>query len=469
MIGRANERRLLMERAEREDAQLVVLYGRRRVGKTYLVRETFNNDFFFVYTGLERVTKRRQLEEFNKALLRFGCNKKARPKDWFEAFDRLGSLIELHDSARKVIFIDEMPWMDNRGSEFITAFEAFWNGRASAAHRLCFIVCGSAASWITKKILHNRGGLYNRATQRIRLLPFTLFECEEFFEAREVRLNRYDVICSYQIFGGIPYYLDNFNKRYSLAQNVDRLCFGSEAHLANEYEDVFKSLFVNSEKHREVVEALSNKKKGLTRQQVKEHLSFADGGNLTRVIKELEMSGFIREYHPFGKKKKGSLLQLSDPFTLFHLSWMKGRQQGHEGFWSQMLGSGAHNAWSGYAFEQVCLAHIPQIKQALGIAGVLTSCSSWSSSPREGRGSQIDLVLERADNIINLCEMKFSNQEYTVDKKEDMALRDRRGAFMLETRTRKAVRLTLVTTYGLKQSMYSSIYQSVVSMDDLFC
>ena len=459
---------MLLERAEREEAQLIIVYGRRRVGKTYLVRQTFDNDFIFSFTGYEKVSKKRQIAEFTKALRRFGLRVDAMPKDWFEAFDLLLALIESCGSEHKVVFIDEMPWMDNKGSEFIAAFEGFWNGRASAIHNLCFIVCGSAASWITKKILHNRGGLYNRATLRIRLEPFTLAESEEFFTTKGVRLNRFDIIGSYMVFGGIPYYLDNYDGRYSLVQNVDRLCFGANALLADEYDEVFKSLFSNPEKHVEVIEALSTRKKGLTREEIKANLSFPDGGNLTRILKELELSGFIREYYPFGRKRKGSLFQLCDPFTLFHLNWMKGRLQGHEGYWSSMLGSGAYNAWSGYAFEQVCLAHIPQIRQALGVSGVLTSCSAWSSSSPDSRGAQVDLVLERADNVINLCEMKYCNQEYVLDKQEDLALRAKLGTFVRETHTRKAVHLTLVTTYGLKQSAYSSVYQSTVCMDDLF-
>lgn len=468
MIGRSEDQRMLLERAAEEEAQLIVLYGRRRVGKTYLIRETFANDFIFSYTGYEKVSKARQLSEFTKALRAHGLEDNCKPKDWFDAFDLLYTLIKSHGDNRKVVFIDEMPWMDNRGSEFVIALEGFWNGRASALHNLCFIVCGSAASWMTKKILHNRGGLYNRASLRIRLQPFTLAECEEFFAAKGVRLNRYDIISSYMIFGGIPYYLDKFDSRYSLVQNVDRLCFGANAFLADEYDQIFKSLFSNPQKYREVIEVIGVRKKGLTREEIKERLSFPDGGNLTRILKELELSGFIREYNPFGRKKKGAMFQLSDPFTLFYLSWMDGGQQGQEGYWSSFSGSGAHNAWNGYSFEQVCLAHIPQIRRALGIAGVLTSCSAWSSSSSDTGGAQIDLVIERADNIINLCEMKYSSQEYVVDKKEDLALRNKRGVFERETRTRKAVHLTLVTTYGLKLSPYSSIFQSEVNMDSLF-
>jgi len=468
MIGREEERRMLLDRAQREEAQLIIIYGRRRVGKTYLVRETFENNFIFSYTGYENVSRKRQLEEFTKALFRCGLKTNAVPKDWFEVFDLLLVLIKSHGSKNKTVFIDEMPWMDNRNSEFLTALEGFWNGRASAIKNLCFIVCGSAASWITKKILHNRGGFYNRATLRIRLKPFTLAECEEFFAVRGVRMIRYDIIGSYMIFGGIPYYLDNFDSRYSLSQNIDRLCFGEDALLADEFDTVFRSLFYNPEKYIEVIKALSVRKKGLIREEIKERISFPDGGNLSRILKELELSGFIREYHPYGKKRKGSMFQLCDPFTLFYLNWMSGRRQGYEGFWSSLIGSGAYNAWSGYAFEQVCLAHIPQIMRALGIAGVQTSCSAWSSTNHDGDGAQVDLVIDRADNVINLCEMKYCKNEYTIDKKEDLSLRNKRSVFENETRTCKTVHLILVTTYGLKQGGYSSVFQSQICMDDLF-
>ena len=285
MIGRKEEQHMLLERSQRNEAQLIIIYGRRRVGKTYLVRETFDGNFIFSYTGYENVSKKRQLEEFAKALSRYGSQISTVPKDWFSAFDLLLALIKSHGSKIKTVFIDEMPWMDNRNSEFIAALEGFWNGRASTIKKLCFIVCGSAASWITKKILHNKGGLYNRATLRILLKPFTLAECEEFFAMKGVRMTRYDIIGSYMIFGGIPYYLDNFDSRFSLSQNVDRLCFGEGALLADEYDTMFRSLFHNPEKHIEVIKALSARKKGLVREEIKERLSFLDGGNLSRILK----------------------------------------------------------------------------------------------------------------------------------------------------------------------------------------
>jgi hypothetical protein len=333
---------------------------------------------------------------------------------------------------------------------------------------LTLIVCGSAASWITKKIFRNKGGLYNRATLQIALKPFTLGECREFFSAAGVQMNLYDMVGCYMIFGGIPYYLNMLDGRYGLSKNVDRLCFSENALLRNEYDAVFGSLFAKPEKYAEVAEAISGKKSGLTREEIKSKVSFPDGGNLTRILQELEESGFVRMYKPFGRKKNGALYQLSDPFTAFHLTWMKDRGAGNEDVWTSFAASGERNAWSGYAFEQVCLAHIPQIKRALGIAGVRTSVGAWRSNGTTAPGAQIDLVIDRGDNVVNLCEMKYANQEYLIDKQYDLALRNKAGVFRRETKTRKAVHLTMVTTYGVKRNMYSSVFQSEVAMEDLF-
>jgi len=468
MIGRRKEQRLLKETAAKRDAQFIVVYGRRRVGKTYLVRETFENDFAFSYSGVYGVGKKRQIEEFIKALKEYGHESKTAADSWFDAFDELRNLIKQSKKERKIIFFDELPWMDGKKSEFLSAFEHFWNGWAAGEKNLTVIGCGSAASWITKKVFRNKGGLYNRVTLQIPLKPFALSECEELFNENGVRMNRFDIIGAYMVFGGIPYYLSMIDKRYGLPKNIDILCFSDNAPLKNEYNAVFDSLFDRPDKYAEVVEAINMKKKGLTREEIKTNISFSDGGNLTRILKELEESGFIRMYSPVGKKRNGVLYQLSDPFVAFHLTWLKGRGAGNEEIWSALAGSSVYGAWSGYAFEQVCLAHIPQIKKALGISGVSVSAGAWRSSDPHFPGAQIDLVLDRKDNIINICELKYSNHEFRIDKKYDLELRNKAGAFERETKTRKALHLTMVTTYGVLTNQYSSVIQSEVRMEELF-
>ena len=469
MVGRKEEQRLLNELAMSAEAEFVVVYGRRRIGKTYLVRETFGNDFFFSYTGVANRSARQQRTEFAKSLREHGWNPSdggvGVTADWFECFDALRSLIEKASATdRLLIFIDEMQWMDNKKSDFVPAFENFWNGWASGQKHIMLIVCGSATSWITKKIFRNKGGLYNRATRQIALKPFTLAECKEYFSGRGVAMNTQDLIESYMIFGGIPYYLRMVEKRYSLALNVDRICFEEQAPLRHEFDRLMDTLFTNPAKHVQVLEALHKKKQGLTREAIAGFVDFGNGGNLTRILLELEECSFIRKYQPFGKGKNLALYRLSDPFTAFHLAFI--RKADSENYWSSYTDNAGHRAWAGYAFEQVCLAHIKQVKQALGISGVHTNVSSWVGRG-DSTGAQIDLVIERGDRVINLCEIKFAKGPFEIDRAYDLALRGKIETFRNATKTRKALHLTMITTYGVKPGKYAGIVQSEVNMDEL--
>ncbi|MCL1805920.1 MAG: AAA family ATPase [Clostridiales bacterium] len=470
MIGRLEEQRLLRELALSGESEFVVIYGRRRVGKTFLVRETFGDDFFFSYTGVANVDARQQRAEFAKALREHGWapvgGGSEVPGNWFEAFDALRALItKASEDERLLIFIDEMPWMDNKKSDFVPAFEHFWNSWASGQRHIMLIVCGSAASWITKKIFRNKGGLYNRTTRQIALKPFTLTECGEYFASRGVAMNTQDVIESYMIFGGIPYYLRMLERRYSLALNVDRICFAEAAPLRHEFDRLMDTLFTNPAKYIHVLEALHAKKMGLTREDIASLIDFGNGGNLTRILLELEECGFIRRYKPFGNGKNKALYHLTDPFIAFHLTYI--RHANNEDFWSAYIDNAGHRAWSGYAFEQVCLAHIGEIKKALGISGIHADISSWICRG-SGKGAQIDLVIDRADRVINLCEIKFTKGPFEIDRAYDLALRERIEIFRSETKTRKALHLTMITTYGVKPGKYAGVVQSEVNMDELF-
>jgi len=468
MIGRKEEQRLLYELAQNGEAELVVVYGRRRIGKTYLVRETFENKFFFNYTGAANITAKQQIKEFTRTLCEHGWvpgEDAAVPANWFDAFHALRSIISnANIDERLIIFIDEMPWMDNKKSDFVPAFEHFWNGWASGQKNIMLIVCGSAASWITKKIFRNKGGLYNRATRQILLKPFTLKECKDFYINKGINMNTQDIIESYMIFGGIPYYLQLMEKRYSLTVNIERICFGETAPLRYEFERLMDTLFSNASKYIEVLTVLHAKKKGLTRETIAGQINFGNGGNLTRILLELEECGFIRKYKPYGKVKNSALYHLSDPFSAFHLTFIHNTK--NENFWSSFTDNAKHRAWSGYAFEQVCFAHIADIKRAIGISAVHTDISSWISRSDE-KGAQIDLIIDRADRVINLCEIKFAKGPFEIDRSLDLDLRNKIESFRNETKTKKALHMTMITTYGIKPGKYTSLVQSEVNMDEL--
>ena len=465
MIGRYAEQRRLRQIVASREAEFVVVYGRRRVGKTYLVRETFVDELTFAYTGVANVSAPTQREQFVRALREHGHAVTGEVRDWFDAFAQLRAFLQdRRDGGPLIVFLDELPWMDNHKSDFLSAFEHFWNGWAAQVKELTLIACGSATSWITKKVFRSTGGLFNRVTQQIHLRPFTLAECREYLEAKGIVWNLHDIVEAYMVFGGVPYYLNLLSRGGSLAQGVDELCFAEDARLAGEFEQLFSTLFAEPSRHVALVRALAAKKCGMTRQEIAKSVDFPDGGNLTRLLRELEESDFVRHYRPFGKAKNDALWQLTDPFTGFHLTFVEPRAAGR--MWGAFIDNPRHRAWSGYAFEQVCLTHVPQIRAALGISAVLQDASSWRG--RGVPGAQVDLVIDRNDNVINLCEMKYASSLFELDKRADQDLRAKADAFRRETSTRKAVHLTLVTTYGLKPGQYASLFQNVVTMEDLF-
>lgn len=468
LIGRIEEERILKTALESDQSEFIVVYGRRRVGKTFLIREAYDYKFTFQHTGIANVGTTEQLLAFRSSLRESGYDDCPVPSTWFEAFDMLASLLKKSEMAKKVVFLDELPWMDTQKSNFIPAFEHFWNGWASAQRNIILVVCGSATSWIIKKVINSHGGLHNRFTRRIAIQPFTLRECELYAKQAGLEMTRYQLLECYMIMGGIPYYWSFLRKEQSLAQNIDRIFFSQNGELATEFRQLYASLFKNPEPYIGVVTALGQKKAGMTREEILTALKLRDNGTLSNILEELSWCGFIRRYNCIGKKRKSAVYQLMDSYTLFYFRYAQNNKNNDEHFWSSSIDSTTHRAWSGYAFERVCLAHLPQIKAALGISGVLTNAYSWRTTNSEHRGAQIDLLIDRNDQVINICEMKYSITEFSIDKDYDSTLRNKKAAFIAETKTRKAVHITMVTTYGLKRNSYSDGIQSQVTMDDLF-
>ncbi len=468
IVGRNKEQEAIKEYVNSENPEFVAVYGRRRVGKTFLIKEFFKNNFTFYLTGLANTRMQMQLRNFNAAMQKYGGMPYPTVDTWFDAFGQLVHLLE-HSRKRgkKVIFFDELPWIDTHRSGFTAALEHFWNNWASTRSDILLIVCGSATSWMINKLIKNRGGLHNRVTRRMLVEPFTLAECEEFYKKNHIVMSRYQMVESYMILGGIPYYLSLMDKSRSLAQNIDALCFTKNGALKDEFASLYASLFKHSENHVKIVKTLAKKVKGMTRDEIITNTRLPDGGGLTKTLEELEQCGFIRKFNAYDKKSKCQLYQLIDFYTLFYLNFISHNKYGDDHFWTNFIENARHRAWSGYAFEQVCLAHISQIKGKLGISGVLTHVASWRSQ-QSNPGAQIDLLIDRNDHVINLCEMKYAQTTFTIDKKYDENLRNKREVFIKETKTRKTVHLTMVTTYDVKKNEYSGIIQSEIKMDDLF-
>ena len=471
LIGREQEKKDLLDALASDYSEFIAVYGRRRVGKTFLIRETFNYKFTFQHTGMANTTSKNQLINFRDSLIEQGATKVPKLNSWLEAFSELKRFLNSSMDERKLVFIDELPWLDTPKSDFLSALEHFWNGWATSRKDIVLIVCGSATSWIVEKIINNHGGLHNRLTKRIKLNPFTLKECESFVESKHISITRYQIVEAYMVLGGIPYYWNFMKKGLSVAQNIDRLFFQESGELLGEFDMLYASLFRFPEGYVKIVTALGGKKVGMSRKEIIDATQIADSGTLTRMLKELEWCGFIRKYNNIGKTSREAIFQLIDNYTLFYFQFIQKNHLMDEHFWTTSQNSPIYHAWSGLAFERVCLQHVPAIKKALGISGVLTNVYSWKQKADEANGTpgaQIDLLIDRNDQVINHCEMKFSKAEYTITKDYDISLRQKLEAFRIGTNCRKAILLTMVTTYGLADNAYAETVQNSVVMDDLF-
>lgn len=477
MIGRRKERQVLQQKLDSDEAEFIAIYGRRRVGKTHLIREFFKDELCFELTGIHDADTKTQLRNFSIALAHTARStlRPATPDSWQEAFQQLESVLsssfgKKRSKSHRVLFLDELPWLDTHRSGFMGALGHFWNTWASRHRDVILVVCGSAAAWMIKKLLHDRGGLHNRVTCRIRLEAFTLAECEEFLRSRSVRLTRKQIVEIVMATGGIPHYLKEVGKGESAAQIIQALSFQRDGLLRDEFDRLYPSLFAHAENHLVVVRALSKRNRGLTRNEIARETRLPSGGGLTKVLDELEESGFIEAALKFGFDAKDRHYRLIDEYSYFYLRWIEANKRKSLS-WENLQDSPKWRAWSGYAFESICRRHIPQIKAALGIAGVQTQQSTWTHRPRtaDGAGAQIDLLIDRRDDCINLCEMKFSNAEFTIDKSYARHLRERRETFRAVTKTKKSLFNTFITTHGVRENAYSSeLVQSELTIDALF-
>jgi len=474
IIGRIQEQETFQKLLQSQQAEFVVVYGRRRVGKTYLVREYFDKHILFSFTGSYETETTTQINNFYTELKRVWplAEQAKKPKNWSEAFHLLTDFL-LTQSAKTekvVVFLDELPWLDRTGAGFVSALAYFWNQHASRMNNLILMTCGSAASWILRKLLNDKGGLHNRITKRIELKPFTLKETEAYCQYKNLHFTPYQITQLYMIMGGIPFYWQAVEQGKSVAQVVDQLCFEQTGLLATEFKPLFQSLFKNADQHIQVIESLAKAPYGLTRYQLLEQLKLSNGGSFVRVLEQLMDCGFVRALQPFGKKNKETVFRIIDFYSIFYLKFIKGNTSDRTNVWQNLSKDATYPSWMGYAFENICLTHLKSIHEALGISGIYTQVSSFYFKGNDHLpGIQVDLIIDRNDGVINLCEAKFTQSEFTMSKEYAAHLRRRRSIFKELTRTKKAVVTTLLTSYpAVKNGYYYEEVDSEVGLERLF-
>lgn len=470
LIARQWECEQLTESLKSSRSEFIIVCGRRRIGKTFLIDQFFHNEYDFSFVGAHKAKTSIQLRNFAKSIRQYSGKKPEPFADWYDAFDALEAYLEtLPTDRKKVLFIDEMPWIDTARSTFVEALENFWNSWANRRYDIVLIATGSATSWMADKLIDNQGGLHNRITRRLYLKPFTLGETEAYCKSQNFCWTRYDILQSYMLTGGVPYYLSLLNPKLSLAQNIDVLCFDEKGAMSQEFHELYPALFSHAENYIAVVTLLYHHKSGMTRKEIAQQ-SQLNGTLLNRILDNLEQCDFIDKMEMFGRATT-LVYRLVDFYTLFYFKFIADKHKLDEQWWSHHLDDAGIRSWQGLCFELICTKHHRQIKKALGISGMATSVSTWRCLPDEINnlpGAQIDMIIERADRMIHLCEMKFSQKAFNISAEYEKKLRDRMWLFDLKTKNKKPLVHTFVTTFGLGEGKHHSIVHSEVTMDDLF-
>ncbi len=468
IIAREEECRKLSRVLNEEEAQLIVVTGRRRVGKTFLINEYFDNEFDFKITGAHKESKANQLNYFRLELLRRTGTDVGEIKDWPMAFFHLQRYLSSLGQKKSVVFFDEMPWLDSHKSGFIKAFEHFWNDYGSSKHNLVFIVAGSATSWITEKILQNKGGLYKRKTLELRLLPFTLEETERYFLSRGIRYSRYHIAVIYMCVGGIPYYLRMFDNSLDPLRNIDALFFGSKAALKGEFKDLFETLFRKDSTYVRIVEYLSTKRMGYEFDDIARHIGLVANGDVSQMLNNLIDAGIVRKNcHYLSRKTK--LYQLCDFFSLFYLRFVQGKPSAQKDYFSKTFLTSSTSSWEGFSFELLCRTHLDAIRFSLGIFAIDYQAYGFASDGDDtSKGAQVDLVIERKDKVLHLCEMKFSRFEFEIDSGYMKNLENKISALSSRAGKLSSVQLTFITVAGIKANSYSNYVNQTLTIDHLF-
>jgi len=470
IIGRKKEIQKLDSIIHSKKSDFLAVYGRRRVGKTFLIREYFDYTFDFQMSGLANASTEQQLFNFDTALRKqSNLIFEGISKNWLIAFQRLIEYLESKAKQEKIVlFFDELSWFDTPASDFVMGLEHFWNSWATNRKDVLLIVCGSAASWMVNTLFNNSGGLHNRITQKTKIEPFNLQETEEMLAAKNCDLERYQIIQLYMAMGGIPYYLDAVQPHLSVPQNIQELLFDKSGLLKNEFFNLYRSLFRKYEIYEKVVEVLASKNEGLQRSQIVQQTGISSGGTLTKVLTDLEESGFISSYTSLDNKQKNIVYRLADYYTAFYFRFIKnGKYQGKDA-WINLIDHPVQRTWQGFAFEQICLDHVWQIKKSLGISGIQSNNVAWRGSTGS-KSAQIDLLIDRRDQVINLCECKFSLDTFAIDKDYSEKLRSKIATFKTATKTKKSVFLTMISTYGIEKNKYANLLmRNEVTMDSLF-
>jgi AAA+ ATPase superfamily predicted ATPase len=476
VVARDRELKIFHQVEQSRKSECLAVYGRRRIGKTYLIDETFNNHpFYFSFTGTKNSPHKKQIKKFMRKLVRLARKMKVtipkRASDWDEALDILFQVVErakTDPTQKKIIFFDELPWLCSHKSGFLEALDYFWNDNLSKRRDSILIVCGSAAAWMIKQILNEKGGFHNRVTKSpIAMRPFTMKETKEYLHFRQITsLSDKQIVEIYMVTGGVAHYLDQLNPGESATQFINNNFFGTHGELRKEFSRLFKSLFDEYRKHVAVIRALADHPSGYTHHELLTALQLPSGGTFSEVLEELQESHFIQFNPKLGNKKKEGVYRLIDEYTLFYLKWVEplGKNHRDNTYWNSQFGKRGYFTWLGHAFENVCFKHSEQIKADLGISGITANVFGYRGK------TQMDMLIDRKDDTINLCEMKYTGSVFKLTAKEAKNIQDRKDELLSLVKTGTSVIVTLVTPLPVSNTVahYTGLIDGQVNLDAFF-
>jgi uncharacterized protein len=484
LIGRKAEQETLDNAYASKRPEFIALYGRRRVGKTFLIRQCFDTRdeaVFFNSTGTKDGALKEQIAHFSQSIGNafFGGVTPKPASNWDRTFALLTqAMTSVPKSKKIVLFFDELPWMATKNSHLLQTLDYYWNQYWSNDGRIKLIVCGSSASWIIDKIINNKGGLHNRITRTIQLNPFDLPETAQFLAKQGLRFNPAQVLQLYMAMGGIPYYLAAIAKGSSAAQAIEKLAFRRSGLLLGEFDKLFSSLFADAAPYIELLRLIAATRHGIAiKDIVARSRRFSKGGRIADKLEDLKRAGFVLAFKPYQRAKKGIYYRVIDEYTLFYLDWIEPvkdtlqEQSLAAGYWQGLQQSAGWHAWAGYAFEAVCFKHLPAIRRKLEIPPTAIT-HSWRYVPAKSSkedGAQVDLLFDRRDEVITLCEIKYSNKPFVIDKAYARTLETKARIFAAKTKTKKQIMTTMIAAHGVAENLYSdNLLVGTVTLDDLF-
>lgn len=484
IIGREREIGLLNSMLESERAEFYAVYGRRRIGKTHLVKAFFDKKkcHFMHCTGIQKGGIKDQLGAFYDAISDcfFDGVTLQKEQTWNKAFEFLKGLIDNKVSSRQkiVIFLDELPWLVTPRSKCLQMLEYYWNRYWSFDPRIKLIICGSSASWILKKIINDRGGLHNRVTRQILLRPFNLVETQKYLASLGVKLNMWHTTQVYMATGGVPYYLMTLHQKgLSSSQIIEQLAFSNDAPLQNEFDKLIASLFDDAAAYSELLKILSKHRYGLSQAEIlNKSTHFSKGGRVTEKLKALADAGFIIKLKSYQNSAKGVYYRVIDEYTLFYFYWIAPlantvqSSSFGEGYWQEIQKSAAWQSWSGYAFEAIVYKHLTQVRNALLIPpSAIADSWRYQSKLADESGAQIDILFDRPDDVITLGEIKMTAKPFVIDKQVAANLVQKKDVFTRRIKTQKQIYIAMISASGVAQNHYfDELISGVVTLKDFF-